>query len=103
MLADLTQALEERDAYSGGHTLRVTELATVLARRPHYDLAEFWGWSGLPAPTSPRDANQHGTFYPAHRALRPVFVLMVDGSRVPRLASPAALGILARHGVPTRA
>ena len=73
-----------------------------LARRPHYDLAEFWGWSGLPAPTSPRDANQHGTFYPAHRALRPVFVLMVDGSRVPRLASQAALRILARHGVPTR-
>ena len=30
------------------------------------------------------------------------FVLMVDGSRVPRLASQAALRILARHGVPTR-
>ena len=37
MLADLTQALEERDAYSGGHTLRVTELATVLARRLGWD------------------------------------------------------------------
>src|SRR5205809_515012 len=37
MLAALTQALEERDAYSGGHTLRVTELATVLARRLGWD------------------------------------------------------------------
>ena len=74
-----------------------------LARRPHYDLAEFWGWLGLPAPTSPRDANQHGMFYPAHKALRPVFVLMVDGSTFPRLATRAALRILARHHVPTGA
>src|SRR2546421_73153 len=32
MLAALTQALEERDAYSRGHTLRVTDLAGELAR-----------------------------------------------------------------------
>src|SRR5438105_11445573 len=73
-----------------------------LARRPHYDLAEFWGWSGQPPPTRPHDASQHGAFYPARRAAPAVVVLMVDGSRVPRLAPAAALRILAQHGVPTR-
>jgi hypothetical protein len=73
-----------------------------LARRPRLDLAEFWGWGGRPPPTRPRDASQHGTFYPARRSSPAVVVLMVDGSRVPRLAPPAALRILARHGVPTR-
>jgi HD-GYP domain-containing protein (c-di-GMP phosphodiesterase class II) len=33
MLATLAQVLEERDAYSGGHSLRVTGLAEVVARR----------------------------------------------------------------------
>jgi hypothetical protein len=73
-----------------------------LRRRPHLDLAEFWGWSGRPPPTRPRDASQHGAFYPARRSSPAVVVLMVDGSRAPRLAPAAALRILARHGVPTR-
>ena len=73
-----------------------------LASRPRFDLAEFWGWSGNARPTRPRDANQHGTFYPARGSKPAVVVLMVDGSRVPRLAPTAALRILARHGVPTR-
>src|SRR3989454_1472356 len=37
MLAALAQALEERDAYSGGHSLRVTELAEIVARRLGWD------------------------------------------------------------------
>jgi hypothetical protein len=73
-----------------------------LAARPRFDLAEFWGWSGRPRPTRPRDASQHGTFYPAHRSRPAVFAVMVDGTRAPRVAPAAALRILARHGVPTR-
>jgi putative nucleotidyltransferase with HDIG domain len=37
MVGDLTRALDERDAYSGGHTLRVTGLAEILARRLGWD------------------------------------------------------------------
>jgi HD-GYP domain-containing protein (c-di-GMP phosphodiesterase class II) len=33
MLAALAQALEERDAYSGGHSLRVTALAETIGER----------------------------------------------------------------------
>ena len=73
-----------------------------LATRPRFDLAEFWAWSGHPQPTRPRDAGQHGTFYPAHGSRPAVFAVMVDGTRAPRLAPAAALRILARHGVPTR-
>jgi hypothetical protein len=74
-----------------------------LARRPRFDLAEVWGWStSLPPPTSPRDAGQHGTFYPAHRSKPAVVVMMVSGSRTPRIAPRAFLTILAQHGVPTR-
>ena len=73
-----------------------------LARRPRYDLAEFWGWSSLPAPTDPREATQHGLFYPARGRKPAIFKVMVEGTRVPRIASARALAILARHGVPTR-
>jgi hypothetical protein len=73
-----------------------------LARRPRYDLAEFWNWNYLPAPTDPRQATQHGWFYPAHGRKPALFKIMADGKRFPRLASRAALEILARHGVPTR-
>ena len=73
-----------------------------LARRPRLDLAEFWGWSEERKPTSPREANQHGSFFPARGRKPAVFVLMVNGLRIPRLAPPAALRILMRHGVPTR-
>src|ERR671932_290890 len=37
MLAALAQALEERDAYSGGHSLRVTALAETIAERLGWD------------------------------------------------------------------
>jgi len=73
-----------------------------LARRPHFDLAEFWGWSANPRPTDPREASQHGLFYPAHGRKPALFKVMVAGTRVPRIASARALAILATHGVPTR-
>ena len=73
-----------------------------LARRPHFDLAEFWNWNFLPAPTDPRQATQHGLFYPAHGRKPALFKVMAAGRRVPRIASARALAILARHGVPTR-
>jgi hypothetical protein len=53
----------------------------ALARRPRFDLAEFWGWGSMPRPTQPSQANQHGWFYPAHRSNPPVIVLMVNGYR----------------------
>ena len=71
--------------------------------RPRYDLALFWGVPGKPVPTDPRAAGQHGWFYPAAGARRAVIDLQLDGRRFPRLASPKALRILARHGVPIRA
>jgi hypothetical protein len=73
-----------------------------LARRPRFDLAEFWGWSALPRPTRPSQANQHGWFYPAHGAKPAVIVLMVNGTRVPRLLPARVREILARHHVPLR-
>jgi hypothetical protein len=72
-----------------------------LTRRPRLDLAEFWAWSGRPRPTSPRQANQHGQFYPAHRSQPPVIVMMANGVSAARLAPTHLLKILARHGVPT--
>jgi hypothetical protein len=72
-----------------------------LVRRPRLDLAEFWGWSDLPRPTRPSQANQHGWFYPFFRGRPPVVTLMVDGLRVPRLAPESVLQILTRHGIPT--
>jgi hypothetical protein len=73
-----------------------------LARRPHLDLAEFWNWNYLPAPTDPSGATQHGLFYPAHGRKPALFKMMVQGTRVPRIASARALAILASHGIPTR-
>lgn len=73
-----------------------------LARRPRFDLAEFWGWSGLPRPTRSSQANQHGWLYPAHAAKPAVIVLMVDGARVPRLLPTRVREIFARHHVPLR-
>jgi hypothetical protein len=73
-----------------------------LAQRPRFDLAEFWGWGSMPRPTRPSQANHHGWFYPAHRSKQPVIVVMVNGSRFPRLVPAAARKILARHHVPSR-
>jgi hypothetical protein len=77
-------------------------VARGLARRPRFRLSEFWGWGGLPRPTRPSQANQHGWFYPARRRQPAVITVTVNWVMVPRLAVPRALAILARHGVPTR-
>ena len=74
-----------------------------LARRPRFDLAEFWNWSYLPAPTDPRGATQHIWFYPAHGRKPAIFKGMFLGKKTSLLGFPAALAILARHGIPTRA
>ena len=73
-----------------------------LARRPSFDLAEFWGWGALPRPKRPSQANQHGRFYPAHGSKPAVIVLTVDGAKVPRLVPARVREILARHHVPLR-
>jgi hypothetical protein len=77
-------------------------VARGLARRPRLLVSEFWGWGGLPRPTRPRDANQHGWFYPAHRGQPAIINVTVYGAMVPRLAIPRILAIFARHGIPTR-
>jgi hypothetical protein len=82
---------------------RATGSAAVgLSARPRLDLAEFWAWSGRPRPTSPAQASQHGSFYPAHGSSRAVIVLTVQGITVPRLAPAFVLTTFARHGIPTR-
>jgi hypothetical protein len=73
-----------------------------LAGRPRFDLAEFWGWRGLPRPTRPSRANQHGWLYPAHASKPAVIVLMVNGTRAPRLLPARVREIFARHHVPLR-
>jgi hypothetical protein len=77
-------------------------LVRNLARRPRFDLAEFWAWGNRPRPTRPNQANQHGWFYPAHGAQPALFDVMVDGTKTPRLAPTQALAILARHDIPQR-
>jgi hypothetical protein len=71
-----------------------------LARRPRFDLAEFWGWGGRPRPTRPSQANQHGWFYPAQRSKPPVIVVTLSGEKIPRLVPTSVLEILRRHRVP---
>jgi hypothetical protein len=71
-----------------------------LSRRPRLHLALFWGWPETPRPTRPRDANQHGWFYPARRG-QPAVVTVLNGVWGPRIAPPRAVRILARHGIPT--
>lgn len=73
-----------------------------LARRPRLDLAEFWGWQGLPRPTRPSQANQHGWFYPAHRGRPPLIAITVNGRSVPRLVPLKVLKIFKQHGIPIR-
>jgi hypothetical protein len=73
-----------------------------LARRPRFDLAEFWVWGFDLPPTRPSEAGQHGSFYPAHRSRPPVIVVRVDGRKIPRLVPTTALTILAGHHVPLR-
>jgi hypothetical protein len=69
---------------------------------PRYDLALFWGVPAKPLPTRPAEASQHGSFYPASGGRRAVVKLLISGQDLPRVATPAALRILARHGIPTR-
>lgn len=73
-----------------------------LAHRRRLGVAEFWDWSGKPRPTNPRDANQHGWFYPAHGSQAALIQITVSAEFVPRLATAKVLSILRRHGVPTR-
>jgi hypothetical protein len=80
---------------------RVTR-ARAVRQRPRLDLALFWGVPAKPPPTRPRDANQHGWFYPAHGRRAALVDVMVDGIRVPRRVPADVLAILAKHGVPTR-
>jgi hypothetical protein len=71
-----------------------------LARRPRFDLAEFWGWAGRSRPTRPSQASQHGWFYPKHRFKPAVIVVTVNGEELPRLVPKSVLEILERHHVP---
>ncbi|HEX6763483.1 MAG TPA: hypothetical protein VF094_11850 [Gaiellaceae bacterium] len=73
-----------------------------LRTRARFDLAEFWDWRGRPRPTSPAQASQHGSFYPAHGRTPAIVVLQVQGIVVPRIAPAFLLTLLARSGVPTR-
>jgi len=77
-------------------------LAKTLHHRRRLDLAEFWAWGDNPRPTSARDANQHGSFYPAHGSQPAVIDITVQGVAAPRRVSSTVLKILRRHGVPTR-
>lgn len=70
--------------------------------RPRYRLALFWGVPARPVPSDPGRANQVGWFYPALRSRRAVVVLLVSGRDGPRIATSKTLGILRRHGIPTR-
>lgn len=70
--------------------------------RPRYDLALFWGVPAKPVPSRPKQASQHGWFYPATGGRRAVVRLGVSGQDFPRVAPREALRILARHGIPTR-
>jgi hypothetical protein len=73
-----------------------------LARRPKLDLALFWVWAYDRPPTLPSKADQHDSFYPAHRSKPPIIVFTANGRRIPRLVPTRALRILARHHVPLR-
>jgi hypothetical protein len=97
LLADWDENLRLLSALVNAPTV-----APRLAKRPRFDLAEFWGWGGRPKPTRPTQASQHGWFYPAHGSRPAVVDIMVGGRQVPRLAPRAVLRIFARHHVPTR-
>jgi hypothetical protein len=82
---------------------------TELAARPRLRLSLFWGprWieylqSGKSAAAlQPRQADQHGSFYPAWSG-RAAAIDLPWAGRWPRAVPARALGILARLGVPTR-
>lgn len=101
LLGDQSENLELLVAIGQGPRAKRAALRG-LARRPRFDLAEFWNWNFLPAPTDPRQATQHGLFYPALGRKPALFKVMANGTRVLRIAPARALAILARHGVPTR-
>jgi hypothetical protein len=67
-----------------------------------YGLALFWGVPAQPVPTRPRDAGQHGWFYPATGARPAVVDLQADNVGEPRRAPAALLRTLRLHHVPTR-
>lgn len=73
-----------------------------LRTGPRLHLAFFWVWPQTPRPTRPRDASQHGWFYPARPGAPAVVTVLNGARRGPRIAPSRALRILARHGIPTR-
>ena len=81
---------------------RATGRAASLTQRPRFLLALFWGWYDKPRPRSPRQANDRGFFYPAHRGRPAVIEIGVNGRYQPWLAPPRVLRLLGRHGVPVR-
>jgi hypothetical protein len=101
LLDDWGENLALMSAVAGARRARGSAVRG-LARRPRLDLAEFWVWGYDLPPTLPSEADQHGSFYPAHRSRPPVIVLRVDGRKIPRLVPIPALTILGRHHVPSR-
>ncbi len=102
LLADWQQNLEILLAVGNAPRARGRAIANLHARA-RFDLAEYWAWGRRPRPTSPAQASQHGSFYPAHGSKPAVVVLQVRGVVVPRLAPALLLEVLARKGVPTQA
>lgn len=81
-----------------------------LPQRPFVDLALFWGssWATYPrtpealARLRPREANQHGRFYPAQNGSDPLLVVGPTSGRAYTTlgpVSPDGLAVLERHGV----
>jgi hypothetical protein len=100
LLADWSENLELLVAVANAP--RARGAVRGLSRRPRLNVAEFWNWSHLPRPTRPSQANQHGSFYPAHGSRPAVIVIMVEGTNVARLAPPKVIRIFRKHGVPSR-
>jgi hypothetical protein len=101
LLADWSQNAKLLLAVANAPRAREDAVAG-LSLRSRLDLAEFWAWSGRPRPTSPAQASQHGSFYPAHGSKPAVIVLTVQGIKVPRLAPTFVLTVFWQHGIPTR-
>src|SRR6266849_8848756 len=99
LLADWAENLTLLHAMAGSPRATGTSVKG-LTRRPSLDLAEFWGWSGLPRPTRASQANQHGRFYPAHGTKPAVIVVMVNGAMYPRLVPAKVLRIFASRDIP---
>jgi hypothetical protein len=80
-----------------------------LAGRPRLRVSMFWGpqWNDYlrsghsPALLRPRQADQHGSFYPAYRG-RPAVIDLPWAGAWPRIVPASGLAILVRYRVPVR-